>query len=163
MADGRDEVNRAIDGFLPELADDGSAQATLKKYRLVPGKLRAYAADQDYTRLDAFTNLVVRDMRTGWNVSARMADKNMSTVKSLFDYAVTEGLIEFNPAARIKNRKNRATRELDARHEQKEPFSDAEIERSTRRAVPNTGRAQTSSSSRALAASRFPSSSTSAR
>ena len=28
----RDEVNRAIDGFPAELADDGSAQATLKKY-----------------------------------------------------------------------------------------------------------------------------------
>ena len=83
LADGRDEVNRAVDGFLAELADDGSAQATLKKYRLVPGKLRAYAADQGYTRLDAFTNLVVRDMRTGWNVSARTADKNMSTVKDL--------------------------------------------------------------------------------
>ena len=120
-------MNRAIDGFLAELADDGSAQATFKKYRLVLGKLRAYAADQGYTTLDAFTNLVVRDMRTGWNVPARTADKNMSTVKSLFDYAVTEGLIEFNPA-RIKKRKNRATRQLDARHEQKEPFSDAEIE-----------------------------------
>ena len=52
----------------------------------------------------------------------------MSTVKSFFDYAVTEGYIEFNPA-RIKKRKNRATRQLDARHEQEEPFSDAEIER----------------------------------
>ena len=65
MADGRDEVNSAIDGFLAELAGDGSAQGTLKKYGLVLGKLRSYAADQGYTRLDAFTNLVVRDVRTG--------------------------------------------------------------------------------------------------
>jgi integrase len=69
----------------------------------------------------------VREFRSSWQVSSATSAKNMSTVKSFFEFALSNEWISRNPARLVKNPRGRAS--TDARNEDRTPFSDDELKR----------------------------------
>jgi site-specific recombinase XerD len=119
-------IERAIKGFTAEF-EEHAAPNTQKKYRILLGKLMAFAESRGYIMVDQWTPIDVREMRTAWNVAPQTATKNMSTVKAFFEYCVANDWIEKNPARLVKNQRSREA--SDRRSEQKLPFSDDELKR----------------------------------
>jgi site-specific recombinase XerD len=119
-------LDRAIKSFMAEF-EGHAAPNTQKKYRLLLSKLRAFADSRGYVMIDQWTPIDVREMRSSWTVSPRSAVKDMSTVKSFFEYCLANEWIPRNPARLVKNPRTRDA--ADRRGEQKLPFSDSELSR----------------------------------
>jgi integrase len=122
----RVSTDRAIKAFTAEF-ETHAAINTQKKYRLLLDKLKVFGQDRGYLMLDQWTPIDIRDMRASWKVSQQTAAKSMSTIKAFFEYCVSNEWLARNPARLVKNQRTRDA--ADKRGEQKEPFSDAEIER----------------------------------
>ena len=80
-------IDQADAAFLAEIEPHAAAN-TLKKYRLLLAKLRLYSESQGFTSVGQWTPADVREMRNSWNVSPQTAAKNMSTVKSFFEFCL---------------------------------------------------------------------------
>ena len=119
-------LERAIRAYMAEVATYGSAN-TLKIYGNITRKLIAFAADRGYVMLDQFGPNDIREFRASWSVSPQTAAKNLSTVKTFFEFCLPNEWITRNPARLVKNPRGRDA--ADRRHEQKFPFSDEEIRR----------------------------------
>jgi site-specific recombinase XerD len=87
--------------------DEHAAPNTQKKYRILLGKLKAFAESRRYVMVDQWTPIDVREMRTAWSVAPQTAAKNTSTVKSFFEYCLANDWIEKNPARLVKNQRGR--------------------------------------------------------
>jgi site-specific recombinase XerD len=72
----------------------------------------------------------VREFRSAWGVSPSTAAKNVSIVKSFFEFALSNEWIARNPARLVKNPRDRAG--ADTRSEQRNPFSEEELKRMLR-------------------------------
>lgn len=123
---GRVTIQHAVESFTREYEAHAAAN-TQKKYRILLAKLTTFAESRGYVMIDQWTPSDVREMRFGWPVSPLTASKNMSTVKSFFEFCVSNEWISRNPARLIKDRR---TREVsDHPTDQKLPFSDEELRR----------------------------------
>ena len=60
--------------------------------------------------LDQWGPIDVREFRAIWTVSPQTAAKNMSTVKSFFEFCLSNEWIARNPARLVKNPAGPATR-----------------------------------------------------
>ena len=125
-ASGRITIDRAIQAFTAEFAEY-AAPNTQKKYKLILAKLRAFSESRGYVLLDQWGPIDVREFRASWSVSPQTAAKNMSTVKTFFEFCLSNEWIARNPARRVKNQRGRDA--ADRRNEQKMPFSDEELRR----------------------------------
>ena len=119
-------IERAVAAFLAEHAES-SAPNTQKKYRIILNKFKAHSAGKGYVMIAQWTPTDVREFRQGWQVSPVTSAKNMTVVKSFFEFALSNEWIGRNPARLVKNPRGRAG--LDPRNEERIPFSDEELQR----------------------------------
>jgi integrase len=117
-------LERAIRAYLDEVSSYGSAN-TLKNYRQLMKKLTAFAADRGYALLDQFCPNDVREFRSSWSVSPQTGAKSLSTIRTFFEFCLSNEWISRNPARLVKNPRGRDA--ADRRNEQKLPFSDDEL------------------------------------
>jgi site-specific recombinase XerD len=98
---------------------------TQKKYKLILAKLISFSQAKGYVMLEQLGPMDVREFRSSWSVSAQTAAKNMSTMKTFFEFCLSNEWISRNPARLV--RKQRGRDAADRRAEQKLPFSDKEL------------------------------------
>jgi uncharacterized protein YjaG (DUF416 family) len=96
-------VERAVKAFLAEYLDS-AASNTYKKYSIMMNKLKAYSTAKGYVMIDQWAPLDVREFRQAWDVSPITAAKNMSIVKTFFEFALCNEWITRNPGRLVKNR-----------------------------------------------------------
>jgi integrase len=119
-------IERAAAAFLAEHAEN-SAPNTQRKCRTIMDKLKAYSAAKGYVLIEQWGPIDVREFRSAWRVSPTTAAKNLSIVKSFFEFALSNEWIARNPARLVKNPRGRAG--ADTRNEQRNPFRDEELKR----------------------------------
>lgn len=119
-------VARAIAAFTAEF-DSYAAEATRKKYKRLLKRLQTFSDAKGYAAIDEWTPLDVREFRASWPVSSRTAARNMSSIRSFFEFCRSNQWTSTNPARMVRNPRGRDTG--DRRNEQKLPFSDAELRR----------------------------------
>jgi len=117
-------IECAIRAFMLEFSEYAAAN-TQKKYKLILAKLSAFSKMKGYLILDQWTPMDVREFRSSWSVSPQTAAKNMSTVKTFFEFCFSNEWISRNPARLVKLQRGRDSG--DRRNEQKLPFSDQEL------------------------------------
>jgi integrase len=119
-------IERAVKAFLAEYLES-AASNTHKKYSIIMNKLTAYSAAKGYVMINQWGPIDVREFRHSWDVSPITAAKNMSIVKTFFEFALCNEWITRNPARLVKNRRVRAGD--DPRTKERSPFSDDELKR----------------------------------
>jgi len=119
-------VARAIAAFTAEF-EQYAAEATRKKYKRLLKRLQNFSDARGYAAIDQWTPLDVREFRSSWPVHPRTAARNMSSVKSFFEFCRSNEWMPINPARLVRNPRGRETGDL--RNEQKLPFTDAELRR----------------------------------
>jgi integrase len=122
----RISVERAIKAFTAEF-EEYAAPATQRKYKRLLRQFQSFSDARGYAAVDQWNPIDVREFRSSWPVSPRTAARNMSVVKSFLEYCRANEWIPANPARMVKNPRGRDT--ADLRHEQKLPFTDAELKR----------------------------------
>jgi integrase len=119
-------IERAVKDFLAEYLES-AATNTYKKYSIMMNKLKAYSAAKGYAMISQWGPIDVRGFRRSWGVSPITAAKNMSIVKTFFEFALCNEWITRNPARLVKNRWMRAGD--NPRTKERSPFSDDELKR----------------------------------
>ena len=119
-------IERAVKAFLAEYLES-SASNTYKKYSIAMSKLKAYSAGQGYVMIDQWGPIDVREFRHSWKVSPITSAKNMSIVKTFFEFALSNEWINRNPARLVKNPRMRSGD--NPRTKERSPFSDDELKR----------------------------------
>jgi site-specific recombinase XerD len=119
-------IDRAVKAFLAEHVRD-SALNTVRKYTLLLEKLKKYSAHKGYVGLRQWTPVDVREFRASWEVAQQTANRDMSVIRSFFEFAVCNEWIDRNPGRLVKNPKGKSA--VDGRNEQKLPFTDDELTR----------------------------------
>jgi integrase len=115
-------IDRAVAAFLAEHSEISAAN-TQKNYRLLLNRLKAYSVQKGYMLIEQWTPIDVREFRASWAVSPLTASKNMTVVKSFFEFGLVNEWISRNPARLVKDVRTQAdTRE-------RIPFSDEELKR----------------------------------
>ncbi len=117
-------IEQAVSAFLAERSEI-SAPSTLRKNRFLLNKLKMYGDLRGYLLMEQLTPMDVREFRASWKVSPLTASKNMTIVKSFFEFAVSNEWIARNPARLVKEVRGKATDNAKERI----PFSDEEIKR----------------------------------
>jgi integrase len=87
----------------------------------------AFSDHRGFVMIDQWGPIDVREFRSSWPVSPQTAVKKMSTVKTFFEFCVSNEWIARNPARLVKNPRGRDA--ADRRTEQKLPFTDADLQR----------------------------------
>jgi len=113
-------VERAVSVFL---AEHSAAVNTQKKYRLLLKKLTSYTESKGYVLIEQWSPLDVREFRASWKVSPITASKNLTLIKSFFEFAVSNEWIARNPARLVKEARGQAVTK------ERIPFSDDELKR----------------------------------
>jgi site-specific recombinase XerD len=78
-----------------------------------------------YLLLDQWGPIDVREFRAAWEVAPNTATKNMTILKSFFEFAVSNEWLDRNPARLVKDRRTRSEKQSKDRI----PFSDEELAR----------------------------------
>lgn len=117
-------VDRAVKAFLATHAES-SAPATQRMYRYMMNRFRKFSELKGYLLLDQWGPIDVREFRASWEVAPNTATKNMTILKSFFEFAVSNEWIVRNPARLIKDLRNRS----ENRSKERIPFSDEELAR----------------------------------
>ena len=125
IPDERITIERAIAAFTAEF--QGNSVSTQKNYRLLLGKLKKYSDNKGFVMLDQWGPVDVREFRASWGVGPGTSAKDLSTVKSFFEFCVANDWLPKNPARLVKNQRGRDAG--DRRNEQKLPFSDSELQK----------------------------------
>jgi integrase/recombinase XerD len=115
-------IERAVSVFLSEHGEM-LAPNTLRKYRFILGKLKSHSEAKGYVLIEQWTPMDVREFRAEWQVSAFTASKNMTVVKSFFEFALVNEWINRNPSRLVKNLRGQA------QASERIPFSDDELKR----------------------------------
>jgi integrase len=124
VAPAKATIDRATQAFLAEHAGISSSN-TQKKYRLILKKLTAYSETKGYVLIEQWGPIDVREFRISWGVSPLTATKNMTVVKSFFEFVVHNEWITRNPARLVKEVRGRG----DGSDKERIPFSDDELKR----------------------------------
>ena len=130
-------IDRAISAFLAEHSEV-SASNTQKKYRLLLNKLRGYSALKGYSLIEQWGPIDVREFRASWEVSPVTAAKNMTIVRSFFEFVVINEWIARNPARLVKEVRGKG----DGRTKERTPFTDEELKRMFEACATEYGRQQ---------------------
>lgn len=113
-------LERAVSVFL---AEHSAAANTQKKYRLLLNKLKSHSESRGYLFIEQWSPLDVREFRASWKVSPITASKNLTIIKSFFEFAVSNEWISRNPARLVKEARGQAVTK------ERIPFSDDELKR----------------------------------
>ena len=116
-------IERAVKMFLSEHSEI-SAPNTQKKYKIILGKLQKYSESKGYGMVDQWTTIDVREFRASWSVSRVTGSKNMTVVKSFFEYTVANDWIPKSPAKLVKEVRGG---KIDGA--ERIPFSDDDLKR----------------------------------
>jgi len=119
-------IERTVAAFLAEYLESAAAN-TYKKYSIMMNKLRAYSSAKGYVMINQWGPIDVREFRQSWDVSPITTAKNMSIVKTFFEFALCNEWITRNPARLVKNQRMRAGD--NPRTKERSPFSDDELKR----------------------------------
>src|SRR5712692_5665250 len=95
-------IERAVAAFLAEHAES-SAPNTQKNYRIMMKEFKAHSAEKGYVMIDQWRPIDVREFRQSWQVSPVTSAKNMTFVKSFFEFTLSNEWIARNPARLVKN------------------------------------------------------------
>jgi site-specific recombinase XerD len=87
--------------------------------------LKTYSESIGYALVEQWTPVDVRAFRTSWGVAANTASKNMTMVKSFFEFCADNEWVKRSPAKKVKALRNKATENAKERI----PFSDEELKR----------------------------------
>jgi integrase len=118
-------VETAVSSFIAEHSQS-SALNTQKKYGYVLNKLKAHSDSKGYVLIEQWGPVDVREFRASWQVSPLTGSKNMTVVKSFFEFAVINEWISRNPARLIKEKHGRNGGGPTA---ERIPFLDEELRR----------------------------------
>jgi hypothetical protein len=118
-------IDRAIKAYLADHKD--AAENTLKRYGYIMDKVRAYSGHRGFTLIEQWGPVDVRAFRDTWKVSVPTANRDMSVVRALFEFCLSNEWLDRNPSKLVKNPKGKSS--ADGSGEQKLPFSDAELQR----------------------------------
>jgi len=122
----RTTLERATKAFIAEV-EETAAINTQRKYRLQLRKLTKFAESRGFVMVDQWTPIDIREFRASWGVSPQTATKNMSSIKTFFEFCVSSEWLNRNPARTVKRQRTRDA--ADRRNEQKLPFSEEELKR----------------------------------
>jgi integrase len=117
-------IESAVLAFTAEFSEY-AAPNTQKKYKLILAKLIDFSSHKGYVMLDQWGPVDVREFRSSWAVSPQTAAKNMSTVKTFFEFCLSNEWVSRNPARLVRPQRGRQA--ADRRSEQKLPFSDQDL------------------------------------
>lgn len=95
--------------------------STARKYRTMLKQLRAFAAEKGYRYLKELGLTELQAFQSSWKMGARAAAKRVEHLKSFLKFCVDREVIAKNPADKLRTPTPDVT--------QKEPFSDAEMDR----------------------------------
>src|ERR1035438_10306354 len=115
-------IDRAVKAFLAAHAES-SAPATQRMYRYMMKRFEKLSELKGYVLLDQWGPIDVREFRASWEVAPNTATKNMTILKSFFEFAIANEWLERNPARRVKERRG------ENRSKERIPFSDEELAR----------------------------------
>jgi integrase len=117
-------IERAVKAFLASHAES-SAYTTQRMYRYMMNRFTNFSELRGYLLLDQWGPIDVREFRAAWEVAPNTATKNMTILKSFFEFAVSNEWLDRNPARLVKDRRNRSEKQSKDRI----PFSDEELAR----------------------------------
>jgi integrase len=123
-SDTRVSIDRAVNAFLANHGES-SAFTTQRMYRYLMNRFRAFSDLRGYLLLDQWGPIDVREFRASWQVAPNTATKNMTILKSFFEFAVSNEWLDRNPARLVKELRSRNERHSKERV----PFSDQELAR----------------------------------
>ena len=81
-------IERAVQAFQATHAES-SALTTQRMYRYLMNRFIKFSESRGYVLLEQWGPMDVREFRTSWGVAANTATKNMTIVKSFFEFAVS--------------------------------------------------------------------------
>ena len=119
-------IARAVKAFLAEHQHD-SAPGTVRKYTMLMEKLTQNSEHKGYVMLNQWGPVDMREFRASWKVAPQTANRDMSVIRSFFEFAVCNEWLDRNPGRLVKNPKGKSS--TDGRFEQKLPFSGEELTR----------------------------------
>src|SRR5262249_12504782 len=90
-------INRAVDAF-PDVHKQHSAAGTIKKYGLLMEKFTRYSEHKGYRFIDQWGPVDVREFRASWSVAPQTANRDMSVIRSFFEFCFCSEWIDRNPA-----------------------------------------------------------------
>ena len=117
-------IERAVKAHLAEHAGV-SAPNTQRKIRTILKKLTEYSESKGFVMLDQWGPIDVREFRASWAVSPLTASKNMTVVKSFFEFTVSNEWLSRSPAKLVKGVRGKG----DGSNTERIPFSDDELKR----------------------------------
>jgi integrase len=117
-------IERAVKAFLDSHAES-SALGTQRMNRYFMNRLRSFSDSRGYVLLDQWGPIDVREFRASWGVAASTTTRNMTMLKSFFEFAVGNEWIVRNPAKLIKD----ARRRKDSHKAERIPVSEDELKR----------------------------------
>jgi hypothetical protein len=77
-------------------------------YGYMMGRFTKFCELKGYMLLDQWGPIDVREFRASWQVATNTARKNMTILKSFFEFAVSNEWIVRNPARLVKELRNRS-------------------------------------------------------
>ncbi len=117
-------IERAVNAFLASHRES-SAFTTQRMYGYLMNRFLAFSGAQGYVLLEQWGPIDVREFRTSWEVAANTARKNMTILKSFFEFAVVNEWLDRNPARLVKEQRNRNEKHSKERI----PFTDEDLAR----------------------------------
>jgi len=115
-------IDRAVEAFRAAHAES-SAATTQRMYGYMMKRFTEFSESKGYVMLDQWGPIDVREFRASWNVGANTATKNMTILKSFFEFAVSNEWLDRNPARLVKEQRNRN----DKQSKERIAFSDKEL------------------------------------
>lgn len=117
-------IERAVSAFLAAHRES-SAATTIRMYRYMMNRFTKFGDSKGYVLLDQWGPINVREFRASWNVASSTATKNMTILKSFFEFAIGNEWLDRNPARLVKELRSRTEKQAKERI----PFSDEELTR----------------------------------
>jgi integrase len=117
-------IDRAIQAFLAAHSES-SAATTQRMYRYLLNRFTDFCDSKGYVFLEQCGPIDIREFRASWAVAPNTATKNMTILKSFFEFAVSNEWLDRNPARMVKELRNRT----EKRTKERIPFSDEELAR----------------------------------
>jgi hypothetical protein len=109
----RTTIARAIASFLTEHSESSAL------------KIQEHSDTKGYVLVEQWGPIDVREFRASWAVSPLTASKNMTVVRSFFEFALVNEWIMRNPARLVKEKRGRE----DVARKERLPFTDDDLKR----------------------------------
>ena len=121
-------IDDAIKICMDEHVTEKSAAATIRQYQCLLKEFAAFSHARGYRWLQEWTRADVRAFRASWEVQRSTRNKKMRYLHAFFEIFVDDETLAGNPA-HMRIRRNRAARMEAEDAAQKNPYTDAELER----------------------------------